>query len=285
MDMNFDIPDLTAEQFQRFADLIYVKASIQMKPNKLTLLSNRLRKRVRVLCMADFDQYYNHLMEVDDDEMTHFIEVITTNETYFWRTVLNFEMLKEDILPDLLETNPDQELRFWSAGCSTGEEPYNLAIELTESMKTNGVFPFKVKASDLSQRVVDFAREGRYNGRKIEKIPPLILNRYFRQDDDREGYYRVRDDIKARVDFSVESIFNAPWNAYHCIFCRNVMIYFNRKDQEFLVNQLYQSLKAGGYLVIGHSESLHMMETRYVYRKFEKGVAYQRPAGEGAADG
>lgn len=275
-----DIPDLTPEQFQRFADLIYVKASIQMKPNKLTLLSNRLRKRLRALDFNDFDQYYDHLMEVQDEEMIRFIEVITTNETYFWRTIQNFQMLKESILPELLELYPKQELKFWSAGCSTGEEPYNLAIELTESMKTNGVFPFKIRASDLSRRVVEFAQEGRYNGRKIEKVPPLILNRYFRADEEREGYYRVRDDLKARVEFHVESIFNPPWNSYHCVFCRNVMIYFNRTDQEFLVNQLFQSLKPGGFLVIGHSESLHMMDTRYEYRKFEAGVAYQKaPAG------
>ncbi len=283
MDLYPELPDLSPDQFQRFADLIYVKASIQMKPNKLTLLSNRLRKRLRALDMASFDQYYDHLMQVQDDEMVKFIEVITTNETYFWRTVQNFEMLKESILPELLSASPGQELKFWSAGCSTGEEPYNLAIELTESMKNYGVFAFKIRASDLSRRVVDFAIEGRYSGRKIEKVPPLILNRYFRVDDERQEYYRVRDDLKRRVEFHVEGIFNPPWNSYHCIFCRNVMIYFNRKDQEFLVNQLFNALKEGGFLVIGHSESLHMMDTRYAYRKFEKGVAYQKKSRAGGS--
>ncbi len=274
-----EIPDLTAEQFSRFTELIHRKAFITMKDNKITLLSNRLRKRLRALGMKSFDDYYKFIVKDSQDsidEMVHFLEAITTNESYFWRTTNNFDLLREFILPGLLEKFKGETLLFWSAGCSTGEEAYNLAIELTESMKRYGVFRFKIIASDISRRVVDFARNGVYSGRKIERIPSLILNRYFVKLRGDVESYSVRDDIRNRIDFRVENLFEADPGAVHSIFCRNVMIYFSKNDQEILTNHFYSQLKPNGSLVVGHSESLHMMNTPFKAIHKDSGVAYLR---------
>lgn len=282
-----EIEDLTGEQFARFAQLVYDRTSITLKDHKITLLSNRLRKRLRALDLDDFDAYYQLLTgDQAGEEHLHFLEAVTTNETYFWRTTHNFDMLREDILPDLLKIFRGEQLQFWSAGCSSGEEPYNIAIELTEGMKKSGVFSFEIQATDISRRMVEFARAGRYSGRKIEKVPQQILNRYFRPVPDRDGYHLVRDDIKDKIEFRMQNLFaeelaagdaGARPGRLHCIFCRNVMIYFDRKDQEKLVQRFFDALRPGGYLIVGHSESLFMMDTPFEFRHLEHGVAYYRP--------
>ncbi|MBE7437946.1 MAG: protein-glutamate O-methyltransferase CheR [Spirochaetales bacterium] len=270
--------ELTLEEFQRFADFAYIQASISIKPTKVTLLSNRLRKRVQALELASFEEYYEYLMNHGKEEISRFLEVITTNETYFWRTIQNYELIKKYLVADLLKQGR-LPLKFWSAGCSTGEEPYNLAMELTESMKQHGVFSFEIDASDISERVVHVAREGRYNGRKIEKVPPLILRRYFREEPEKPGYFRVRDDIKEKVRFRVENLFTARRpSAYDCILCRNVMIYFQRVDQEVLIQTFHQNLRPGGFLIIGHSESLHLMRHSFEYVSYPEGVVYRKNA-------
>jgi chemotaxis protein methyltransferase CheR len=271
-----EIPDLTEGQFSRFKELIHKEAQITLKPAKITLLSNRLRRRMKLLSIHDFDEYFNFVMK-DNIEMVNFLDVVTTNESYFWRTTSNFDLLKEVLLKDILQTFKGQTLKFWSAGSSTGEEPYNLAIELTESMKQYGVFSFKIYGSDLSSRVVDFAKAGRYSGRKIDKIPPMILSRYFVPVPESPGTYEVRPDIKQKIEFRNENLFKSDLHGLHFIFCRNVMIYFSRDDQEKLVNEFYKKLLPGGYLIVGHSESLHMMKTEYKTVHFPNGVAYQRP--------
>ena len=275
---HIELPDLSDEQFARFAELISRRAHIHIRENKKLLLSNRLRKRLRVLQLENYDDYYRLLTSPEGkSEMVHFLEVITTNETYFWRTAQNFEMLKEDILPALLRHSGGETLRFWSAGCSSGEEPYNLAMELSSAMVRTGYFDYRIQATDLSQRMIEFARQGVYSGRKIEKIPSQALRRYFLESKESSGSYEVRSDIKERIDFKVGSLFEGTEAPAHCIFCRNVMIYFSRETQEELALKFYRTLKPGGFLVIGHSESLHMMNTPFMARNFPRGIAYYKP--------
>ncbi|MCB1138538.1 MAG: protein-glutamate O-methyltransferase CheR [Leptospiraceae bacterium] len=272
-----EIPDLSIEQFQRFAKLIHEKAHIHLKEHKVTLLSNRLRKRLRALQLESYDDYFKYISDEQtaQKEMVHFLEAVTTNESYFWRTTQNYEALKKNVLPELIKSFRGQKLKFWSAGCSTGEEPYNLAMELVESMKSLGHFEWELLGSDISNRVVEFARQGIYSGRKIEKVPENILRRYFRKLEDQDAY-QVRDDLRQKIDFQVENLFQARHRGLHCIFCRNVMIYFNRDDQQKLVNRFYDMLVDGGYLFIGHAESLQMLDTQFTTRPTEEGVLYQK---------
>lgn len=271
-----DIPDMTTVQFDRFAKLIHERAGIYLKEHKITLLSNRIRKRLRTLNIKDYDEYYHFLENDKGNEMVHFLEVVTTNESYFWRTTQNYEALKTHVLPEILRQYRGQELKFWSAGCSTGEEPYNLAIELIESMRKLGFFNFRIVATDISNRVVQFAREGRYTGRKIEKIPPGILNRYFKPLTDDPEVYEVREDIKKKIEFRVENLFQSTQSGMHVIFCRNVMIYFKREEQKVLVDRFYRALLPGGYLFIGHAESLQMLNTDFKTISTPLGILYRK---------
>ncbi len=270
-----DIPDLTLEQFHRFADLIRREASITLREHKIVLLSNRLRRRAAASGCANFDDYY-HFVTTHPEERRPFLEAITTNESYFWRSTGSFDLLKREALPVLLKEHRGKTLQFWSAGCSTGEEPYNIAMELTEAMKQTGVFPFRVTATDISARVVDFAKAARYSGRKIEKIPPLLLNRYFRKDPENAAYHIVRDDIRAKVEFLVENLFTSTPRNMHCIFCRNVMIYFQKADQEILIRRFHDALVPGGFLLVGHSESLHMLDVDFKPVHHPEGVIYRK---------
>ena len=272
-----DFPELSMEQFRQFAEIIHRETHITLKENKIKLLANRLRKRLVSLNLRDYESYFKYLTGADSaGEIMYFHEVITTNETYFWRNTKNFDILKDNILPALFLHYPREQLNFWAAGCSTGEEPYNIAMELTESMKKQGVFDFRVRASDISRGVIDFARKGIYSGRKIEKVPPMQLGRYFKQETENKEEFTVRDDIKKRVEFFVEDLFTAEPEQMHCIFCRNVMIYFNQEDQEELVARFYRILKPFGFLIIGHAESLHILKSDFVSHHFPEGVVYQK---------
>jgi chemotaxis protein methyltransferase CheR len=271
-----DIPDMTTVQFDRFAKLIHERAGIHLKEHKITLLSNRIRKRLRTLNMKDYDEYYQFLQNDKGNEMVHFLEVVTTNESYFWRTTQNYDALKTHVLPEVLKQYRGQELKLWSAGCSTGEEPYNLAIELIESMRKVGFFNFRIVATDISTRVVQFAQEGRYTGRKIEKIPPEILKRYFKPLTDDPEVFEVRDDIKKKIEFRVENLFQSTPSGMHVIFCRNVMIYFKREEQKVLVDRFHRALLPGGYLFIGHAESLQMLNTDFRTISTPLGILYRK---------
>ena len=271
-----EIPDRTPEQFTKFAQVIHEWAGIHLKDHKITLLSNRLRKRLRILSLNNYDEYYNFLLRDKTAEMVHFLEVVTTNESYFWRTTQNYDALKTIALPEVLKLYHNQEIQIWSAGCSTGEEPYNLAIELIESMRKVGFFNFKITATDISNRVVEFAKAGQYTGRKIEKIPPDILNRYFRPLPNDPTVFEVREDIKAKINFKVENLFQSTPTGMQIIFCRNVMIYFQREEQTVLVERFYNALKPGGYLFIGHAESLQMLETKFHTVNTPLGILYRK---------
>ncbi len=273
-----DIPDMTIEQFEKFSKYILEVAGIYLKEHKITLLSNRIRKRLRELKIYDYDQYYEYLTNSNhsNNELIHFLEVITTNESYFWRTTQNFEAYKNIVLPDILKLYRNREIKIWSAGCSTGEEPYNIVIESIESMKTLGFFPFIVIATDISNRVIEIAKQGCYSGRKIERIPEHILRRYFRQSKEDPKIFCIREDIKSKVHFKVENLFTSTVRNIHVIFCRNVLIYFQKKEQEILANMFYDSLLPNGYLFIGHAESLQMFNTQFKILHTEFGTIYKK---------
>ena len=274
---DYKLPELSDEQFHRFAEIVHRETHITLKENKKNLLANRLRKRLAALDMKGYEEYFQYLTGTNSaEEAVSFMEVITTNESYFWRNINNFEILRENILPVLFKMYPGKTLNFWAAGCSTGEEPYNIAIELTESMKEHGIFDFQIHASDISKKVIEFAKQGTYSGRKIEKIPPLVLNRYFRESEDLPNHYTVRTDIKKRIEFKIEDLFKAEVQNRDCIFCRNVMIYFKQEDQEELVARFYKALNPGGFLIIGHAESLHVMKNDFSSHHFPKGIVYQK---------
>ncbi len=284
--MEFNIKRLTEDEFRKFADLIYNESGIFLKDTKLTLLSNRLRKRLNKLGMKEFSEYYDHLQKISGEdkrkEYEELLDVVSTNETYFFRNERHFQSLSDHCLPDLAEIKKNKKLRIWSAACSTGEEPYTIAICVLEKMNLFKGWDVEIIATDIAPSVLEFGKKGEYSGRRIEKVPPPILKKYFTPKKDDPETYIVSDEMKKMVKFSYLNLFKSQFpKDIDIIFCRNVMIYFDRAHQQKLVAEFYKSILDHGYLFIGHSETLHSISEDFSYKKIlESPVYIPKPRGQ-----
>jgi chemotaxis protein methyltransferase CheR len=252
-------PDLTDDNFIKFKDLIYNKCGICLHDGKKELVRARLNKRLRQTGIKTFTDYYKYLTQEDNgNELVVMLDAISTNKTSFFREIKHFDFLKENVFPSYAAGDYGRRLRFWSAACSSGEEPYTLAISLLEYLgQTN--FDIKILATDISTKVLGEAQRGVYPEERIEDIPGPLIRSYFQQGQGRQqGYYRVKPNLRNLISFKRFNLMDKfPFNTiFQFIFCRNVMIYFDKKTQERLVNKFHQCLIPGGYLMIGHSESL-----------------------------
>ncbi len=277
--MDLIIKRLTEDEFKKFAKLIYDESGIFLKETKLTLLSNRLRKRLQALNLMEYSEYYNYLQTLSGDskrkEIEELIDVVSTNETYFFRNERQFEALTKVTFPELSKVITNRKLRIWSAACSTGEEPYTMAICVLESMNLFPGWNIEILATDIAPSVLEFAKIGEYSGRRIEKVPPELLKKYFNQRNDNPEYYTVKDELKKLVKFSYLNFFQSKFPAdIDVIFCRNVMIYFDKEHQKSLVANFYKSIKDHGFLYIGHSETLHTISDDFNYRKILESPVY-----------
>ena len=277
--MELNIKRLTEEEFSKFAKLIYDESGIYMKDSKITLLSNRLRKRLAALSLSEFSDYYHYLEKLSGDskkkEYEELLDVVSTNETYFFRNERHFEALMEYCLPELAKIKKNRKLRIWSAACSTGEEPYTIAICVMECMRFFQGWDIEIIATDIAPSVLEFAREGYYSGRRIEKVPPELLKKYFKLEDKEKGVYKINDELKKMVNFYYLNFFKNPFpKDMDVIFCRNVMIYFDKSHQRDLVAEFYKSILDHGYLFIGHSETLHSISDDFVYKKILEAPVY-----------
>lgn len=272
-----NIKRLTDEEFKIFAALIYEESGIFLKESKITLLSNRLRKRLKALGFAEYSDYYAYIINLTDKskEIEELLDVVSTNETYFYRNERQFDALKDHCIPDIARNKRQKFLRIWSAGCSTGEEPYTIAICIFEAGLHVMGWDISIIATDIAPSVLEFARIGRYSGRRIEKVPPHILKKYFTQIPDNPEVYEVKDELKKMVSFSQLNLFKNKYpENIDIIFCRNVMIYFDRIKQRELIAHFYKVLNTWGYLFIGHSETLHALSDNFQYVKIMDSPVY-----------
>lgn len=273
-----EIKRLTEDEFRRFARLIYEESGIFLKDTKITLLSNRLRKRLYALKLDTFSQYYDYINGLTDrrKEIESLIDVVSTNETYFFRNERQFEALTGHCLGDIAEKKKDEKrLRIWSAGCSTGEEPYTLAICVLENQHLFPNWQIEIIATDIAPSVLEFAHRGVYSGRRIEKVPPAILKKYFTQDAENGELFGVNAEVKKHVTFQYLNLFKNPYpDKLDVVFCRNVMIYFDKEHQKKLIAGFYRSLLKTGYLFIGHSETLHSISDDFSYLKILDSPVY-----------
>lgn len=277
--MDLQIKRLTEEEFKAFAKLIYEESGIFLKDTKITLLSNRLRKRLQKMDMDEFKEYYDYLLGLSGDdrkrEYEELLDVVSTNETYFFRNERHFEALSKVCLPELAEKKTNKKLRIWSAACSTGEEPYTIAIVVMENMKLFQGWNVEILATDIAPSVLDFGRRGEYTGRRIEKVPDAMLRKYFKPKAGEEGVYVVNDELKKMVKFGYLNFFKNDFpRDIDIIFCRNVMIYFDREHQRRLVARFSEIVSPEGFLFIGHSETLHSISEDFVYRKIVDAPVY-----------
>lgn len=260
-----DITRLSPRSFSRLAQFITSELGIKMPDAKLSMVQSRLMRRVRELSFESVDQYAEYFFHSPDaaDERIHFINAITTNKTDFFREPAHFDYLSATVLPPFtadFSGGRARSVQVWSAGCSSGEEPYTLAMVLNEFAAGNRGFGFSIFATDVSTRVLDRAQAGIYEESLIAPIPKAMRAKYLlRSKDPERKVVRIVPDLRRAVTFERLNFMDANYNvrgAFDVVFFRNVMIYFDRQTQEKVLNRICRNLNPGGYLFVGHSETL-----------------------------
>jgi len=255
--------------FRKFSALVYEKTGIYLKPEKKELLNARLGKRLRALGLDSFKKYYEYVVnDKSGEELVQMIDVVSTNFTSFFRESSHFDLLVSRVLPELTQKpGRKNEIVLWSAACSSGEEPYTIAMVMEEPLAQYPGWTYRIMATDISTKVLAQAQRGVYPVDRVSKVPAPYLRRYFQKGVGRStGYVRIKEFLRKKVQFERFNLMHPfPWQeAIDVIFCRNVMIYFNRETQQELVNKFYTALKRGGYLFIGHSESISSLKHAFV---------------------
>jgi len=270
---------LTDEEFRLFRNLIYNESGIYLKDTRKDFLENRVIKRLQATGLTSPYWYYKRLAENQKAELLNLLDLLTVNETSFFRNGPQIELFKNTVLPGILRRktgDAQKRLRIWSAGCSTGEEPYTLAMIIRDALLDLKPWEIKIFASDLSFTALKSASAGEYHYDKVSAtVDDHYINRYFEKTGDR---VRVKDELKNMVVFDYSNLKNNNGlTGLDVIFCRNVMIYFDEEVQTRLVQKFYDSLNPGGYLFLGHAESLHGTGTKFEFVYDNKGTAYKKP--------
>ncbi len=268
----FEKTELTDTDFQKISHLIYDQAGICLSEGKEALVKSRLGKRIREGRFGSFRNYYDHVVnDPSGKELIQLLDSISTNCTSFFREAQHFDFLRLELLPELTErkqAHGKRMLRFWSAGCSSGEEPYSIAITSLEAIKDQPDWDVTILATDISTKVLEAARSGVFQEDRIQSIPHDLLKKYFLKGERKwKDFVKVKDSLKEHVRFGRLNLmaafrFKEPFD---CIFCRNVMIYFDNRTRSDLVNRFYKCLNKDGAFLIGHSESLTGIQHSFRY--------------------
>lgn len=257
---------MTTSDFKKLSSFIYEQYGIKMPDAKQTMLQSRLHKRLRALNIRSFKEYIDYVFskEGQREELLHMIDEVSTNKTDFFREPAHFDFLTHQLLPEFVSQNPGSNiLKAWSAGCSSGEEPYTLAIVLSEFAAKNPGFDFSILGTDISSRILQTAVNAVYPEERINIIPMALKRKYFLRSKDRnKRTVRLVPQIRNKVHFQRLNFMDASYNisgTFDIIFCRNVLIYFDRQTQQNVINRLSTKLKPNGYFFLGHSESITNM--------------------------
>jgi chemotaxis protein methyltransferase CheR len=253
--------------FGRLRSLIYAQSGINLNVEKKTMLELRIKRRLKSLELASFSEYCEYLFDHQGqkEEMIHFLDVVTTNKTDFFRESEHFDYLAQKALPELMARyGRERKIVVWSAGCSSGEEPYTLAMVMSEFALANPGFQFKILATDISTTVLAKAKMGVYPEDIVKPVAFDLRRKYFMRSRDRgSDLMRVVPELRQLVDFRRLNFKDADYGIAEkvdVIFCRNVIIYFDRPTQEQILQKLTRHLVPGGYAFVGHSETLHGMD-------------------------
>ncbi|MCK9297084.1 MAG: protein-glutamate O-methyltransferase [Desulfobulbaceae bacterium] len=266
-------PLLSDKEFHRLSSLIYDIWGINLPPPKKTMVSSRLRKRLKALRHPSFQTYLDYVLSPAgrQQEWSHLIDAVSTNKTDFFREKVHFDFLSRNLLPRLahdLRQSAGRILRVWSAGCSSGQEPYTLAMVLAEYQNQNPWFSFAITATDINNQVLEEAIRGTYDDEILNPVPKFLLCKYFMKGKGNQaGYHRVVPELRQRICFQRVNLMDGNFgfkSAFNVIFCRNVIIYFDQQTQRQLFHKFYSNLSPNGFLFLGHSENLHGMEDKFV---------------------
>ncbi len=257
---------ISRSDFRRLRDLIQQESGINLNAEKKLMVELRLKSRLKTLELDSYAEYCEYLFTSKGlkNELIHLIDVVTTNKTDFFREPGHFDYLVQKALPDLEARNGQKEILIWSAGCSTGEEPYTLAIVLSEYAAAHPGFRFKLLATDIALSVLEKASLGVFNEDVVSPVPFALRRKYFMRSRDKESrQVRVVPELRSTIEFRQLNFMDADYalpNKVDAFFCRNVIIYFDRATQEQILQKLCDCLLPGGYAFIGHSETLHGMD-------------------------
>jgi chemotaxis protein methyltransferase CheR len=281
--LNTPIIAMTDEAFRQIRDLVYQFSGLHFNPEAKFQLERRLAKRLQTLQLKSYKDYYLYLRydKNKDRELAEAINVLTTNETYFFREDFQLKTFTQEILPEIWarkEETGDKQIRIWSAGCSSGEEPYTIAMLMLDQPRFKD-WQIEIIGTDISQRVLQIARKGIYGENSFRTTPPSYRRRYFVET---EGAYRISDQVRDLVNISYLNLFDFPrvtlLGKMDVIFCRNVIIYFDTAAKRKVVDSFYQRIRPEGFLLLGHSESLVNLTTAFELRHFRHDMVYLRPS-------
>ncbi|MEH3159755.1 MAG: chemotaxis protein [Sphingomonas taxi] len=268
------------EDYARFCDFFYRKTGIMFGDNKGYFVERRLQERMAATQSVTFRDYFTMVrFQASGEEMQNLVNAMTVNETYFYREDYQFEALVQHLLPEIARTRaPSDPIRIWSMPCSTGEEPYSIAMQILENWAQADEYAVEILASDIDSRVIAEAKQGLYSARSLHRLTPALKTRYFTPVGDS---FRLRPELRGSIDFSVVNIADPlamrRFRNVDVIFCRNMLIYFDDNSRRQAVASLYDSLRPGGYICLGHSESMSRISSVFRPRKFGATILYQRP--------
>ncbi|WP_207461623.1 CheR family methyltransferase [Azospirillum sp. SYSU D00513] len=272
---------VTDDEFRKFCDFIYRRTGMSFGDSKRYFIEPRLLERVAETESSGVQSYLSLLrFDATGRELEVIVNALTVNETYFYREEHQFACLTRSILPDLVKRKrPGEPVRIWSLPCSTGEEPYSLAIWLLEHWSEVDRWDIQILASDIDTRVLERAREGIFDARSVNRLPKAVLGRYFQPMlDDR---WRILDTLRGSIDFSRVNVSDrgqmAAFRDIDVIFCRNMLIYFDDVSRREAAESMFHCLRPGGFICLGHSESMSRFSSLFDVRRFEDAIVYQRP--------
>ena len=266
-----EVETLSDANFELYRDLIYKESGITFTPTNRSILESRLKERLREKGLTSMSEYLEKV-KASKDELTGFLDSITTNLTRFFRNQAHFDALEKYVIPELINNikKIPGTIKIWSAGCSTGEEPYTIAMLLSEILPK--AWNFEILASDISLKCLMTAKEGFYAENRIVGVPDNYLAKYF---DKVDGGYKIHPDIQAKIKFDYHNLKNdSQQRNFDIVFCRNVIIYFDEAAQLTVMNHFWNSMASRSFLYIGHSESLFGMNTKFEFLKTEWATLY-----------
>lgn len=273
---------ISEDDFRRLCDFIYRRTGMTFTEAKRYYVDRRVAERMTATGAGSFSSYFARLRSDADGEVEHLINAFTVNETYFYREDYQLRCLTADLLPARLKLKrADNVIRIWSVPCSTGEEPYSIAIWLLENWPLVDQYEIEIVASDIDTGAIEHARRGVYGKRALMRLSPQLIGKYFAKAP--PDSWKILDDLRDSVRFTavniVEPAQTRPHGRFDVIYCRNVLIYFDDASRRVAAENLYENLAPGGYICLGHTESMSRISPLFEVCRFADAIVYQRPVG------
>jgi len=274
-------PAMTSEEYAKFCEFFYRKTGIQFQDNKKYYVERRVSDRIAKTNSESFRDYFTLVrFQLSGQELQFLVNAMTVNETYFFREDYQFDALVKGILPEIAKTKSRAKpIRIWSMPCSSGEEPYSIAIKILEGWGSSDSWDVEIRASDIDTKILDEARAGVYGERSLSRVSQALRRQYFVRRPD--GTHQICDALRSSIDFSLVNIVDPAqtrrFRDIDVIFCRNLLIYFDDLGRREAAEMFFEALAPGGFLCLGHSESMSRISSIFAPRKFQDSIVYQKP--------